>query len=99
MVPTPVTYFAAHHLGCGSCVMVTGSHNPPDYNGLKMVVAGDTLAGEAIQDLRRRIEAGRITSGAGKRSRADVLEAYVERIAGDVKLARRFRIAVDCGEA
>ncbi|HUJ85603.1 MAG TPA: phosphomannomutase/phosphoglucomutase [Burkholderiales bacterium] len=97
MVPTPVTYFAAHHLGCGSCVAVTGSHNPPEYNGLKMVVAGETLAGEAIQDLRRRIEAGRVASGAGKRSRADVLEAYVERIARDVKLARAMRIALDCG--
>ena len=66
MVPTPVTYFAAHQLGCGSCVAVTGSHNPPDYNGLKMVVAGETLAGEAIQDLRRRIEAGRVASGDRK---------------------------------
>ena len=97
MVPTPVAYFAAHHLGCGSCVAVTGSHNPPDYNGLKMVVAGETLAGEAIQDLRRRIEGGRIASGAGQRSRADVLDAYVERIAGDVRLARKMRIAIDCG--
>jgi phosphomannomutase/phosphoglucomutase len=97
MVPTPVTYFAAHHLGCGSCVAVTGSHNPPDYNGLKMVVAGETLAGDAIQDLRRRIEAGRIASGKGKRSRVDVLDAYVERIAGDVELARPMRIALDCG--
>ncbi len=97
MVPTPVTYFAAHHLGCGSCVAVTGSHNPPDYNGLKMVVAGETLAGEAIQDLRRRIEDRRVASGKGKRSRADVLEAYVERIAGDVRLARPMRVALDCG--
>ena len=97
MVPTPVTYFAAHHLGCASCVMVTGSHNPPDYNGLKMVVAGDTLSGDAIQALRRRIEAGELASGMGRRSRADVLDAYVERIAGDVKLARPLGIAVDCG--
>jgi phosphomannomutase / phosphoglucomutase len=97
MAPTPVAYFAAHHLGCGSCVAVSGSHNPPDYNGLKMVVAGDTLYGEEIQDLRRRIEQQRLDSGAGKRSGADVLDAYVERIAGDVKLARPFRIAVDCG--
>ena len=97
MVPTPVTYFAAHHLGCASCVMVTGSHNPPDYNGLKMVVAGDTLSGDAIQALRRRIEAGELASGVGRRSRAEVLDAYVERIAGDVKLARPLRIAIDCG--
>ncbi len=66
MAPTPVTYFAAHHLGCGSCVSVTGSHNPPDYNGLKMVVDGHTLSGEEIQDLRRRIEAGTLRAGAGQ---------------------------------
>src|SRR5207253_1063347 len=63
MAPTPVAYFAAHHLGCGSCVAVTGSHNPPDYNGLKMVVAGDTLWGEDVQELRRRIETGKLSKG------------------------------------
>jgi len=97
MAPTPVTYFAAHHLGCGSCVSVTGSHNPPDYNGLKMVIEGHTLSGEEIQDLRRRIEAGSFRAGAGTRSHVEVLDAYVARIAGDVKLARPMRIAVDCG--
>jgi phosphomannomutase/phosphoglucomutase len=97
MAPTPVAYFAAHHLGCGSCVAITGSHNPPDYNGLKMVIAGGTLWGEDVQELRRRIEAGKPSKGNGKRSSADVLDAYVERIASDVKLARPFRIAVDCG--
>jgi phosphomannomutase / phosphoglucomutase len=97
MAPTPVAYFAAHHLGCGSCVAITGSHNPPDYNGLKMVIAGTTLWGEDVQELRRRIETGKPSKGNGKRSTADVLDAYVERIAGDVRLARPFRIAVDCG--
>ncbi len=97
MAPTPAIYFAAHHLGCGSCVAVTGSHNPPDYNGLKMVVGGDTLHGEEIQGLRKIILAGKFSSGNGKRSRADVLDAYVERIAGDIQLARPMRIAVDCG--
>ena len=62
MVATPMTYFAAHHLGTQSSVMVTGSHNPPDYNGLKMVVAGDTLSGDEIQALRARIEAGRVAT-------------------------------------
>lgn len=97
MAPTPVIYFAAHQLECGSCVAVTGSHNPPDYNGLKMVVAGSTLYGEDIQKLRLIIEAGKLDSGAGKRSQADLLEAYVDRIVGDVKLARPMRIAMDCG--
>jgi len=97
MAPTPVAYFAAHHLGCGSCVAVTGSHNPPDYNGLKMVVGGSTLYGDEIQDLRKRIESSRFMTGEGKRSGANVLQAYVDRITSDVKLARRMRIAVDCG--
>ena len=97
IVPTPVTYFAAHHLGCGSAVVVTGSHNPKDDNGLKTVVAGDTLSGDAIQDLRKRVESGRHHGGAGKRTTADVLDAYVDRIAGDVKLARPFKVAIDSG--
>jgi phosphomannomutase/phosphoglucomutase len=97
IVPTPVTYFAAHHLGCGSAVMLTGSHNPGEYNGLKTVIAGTTLSGDEIQDLRKRVESGRHQSGAGKRSAADVLDAYVERIVGDVKLARPIKVAIDCG--
>src|SRR4051812_13826426 len=97
MVPTPVTYFAAHHLGCGSAVMLTGSHNPPDYNGLKMVIAGNTLSGELIQDLRRRIETGKVASGAGRIELREVRKAYVEQIVGDVKLSRPMKIAMDCG--
>jgi phosphomannomutase/phosphoglucomutase len=97
MGPTPIAYFAAHHLGCGSCVAVSGSHNPPEYNGLKIVVGGDALYGDDIQELRKRAEAGRFASGKGQRSKADVLDAYVERVAGDVKLARKFHVAVDCG--
>ena len=56
MVPTPLTYFATHHLGIGAAVSVTGSHNPPNYNGLKIMIGTHTLAGERIQDLKRRIE-------------------------------------------
>jgi phosphomannomutase/phosphoglucomutase len=97
VAPTPLTYFAAHHLRTGSCVSVTGSHNPPDYNGLKMVVEGHTLSGDEIQDLRRRIERREWREGSGRRESASVLEAYLARIAGDVKLARPMRIAVDCG--
>jgi len=97
MAPTPVAYFAAHHLGSQSAAVVTGSHNPPEYNGVKMVVGGTTLSGDDIQALRQRIERGEFAKGKGKRSSADVLDAYVERIAGDVKLARKFKIAIDCG--
>jgi phosphomannomutase/phosphoglucomutase len=96
-VPTPVTYFAAHHLGTQSCVVVTGSHNPPDYNGFKMVLGGQTLFGALIQDLKQRIEEGRLTSGTGQARRADVKTAYLARIVADVKLARPMKIAVDCG--
>jgi phosphomannomutase/phosphoglucomutase len=97
MVATPMTYFAAHHLGTQSSVMVTGSHNPPDYNGLKMVVAGNTLSGEDIQAIRARIEAGRLKAGAGTYRTADITPAYFDRIVGDVRLARPMKIAVDCG--
>ncbi len=97
MVVTPMTYFAAQHLDTGCSVMVTGSHNPPDYNGLKMVVDAATLAGDDIQALRARLEEGRLASGAGGYSTHDVAPAYVDRIVGDVKLARPLKIAVDCG--
>ena len=97
MGPTPLAYFAAHHLGCGSCVAVSGSHNPPEYNGLKIVVGGNALYGDDIQHLRVLIEKRQFASGAGKKSAANVLDAYVERIASDVKLARRFHVAIDCG--
>ncbi|MCV2218546.1 phosphomannomutase/phosphoglucomutase [Thauera sp. Sel9] len=98
-VPTPLTYFAAHHLGCDSCVSVTGSHNPPDYNGLKMVLGGQTLYGDMIQALRTRIADDDLVRAAapGALRTADVTEAYVERIVGDVKLARPMKIVIDCG--
>src|SRR5512140_3620807 len=63
MVPTPVLYFATHHLATGTGVEITGSHNPPEYNGLKMMIAGETLHGEGIQVLRQRIEQGRLAKG------------------------------------
>ncbi|MEX2198784.1 MAG: phosphomannomutase/phosphoglucomutase [Burkholderiales bacterium] len=97
MAPTPVIYFAAHHLGCGSCVAVTGSHNPPEYNGLKMVVQGHTLSGDEIQALRSRIEREDFRTGAGQRRSAAVLDEYLKRITGDIRLSRQMRIAVDCG--
>jgi phosphomannomutase/phosphoglucomutase len=97
MVTTPMAYFAAYHLGTGSAVAVTGSHNPPDYNGLKMVIDGVTLFAETIQGLRERIETGRFETGSGALHTADVREAYLERVTGDVKLARPMKIVVDCG--
>jgi len=97
MFATPVAYFAAHELGCGSAVAVTGSHNPPEYNGLKMVLAGTTLAGDSVQALRERIASGRLANGAGRHRRVDIRESYLKRIVSDVHLARPMKIAVDCG--
>ncbi len=97
LVATPMVYFATHHLGTGSGVMVTGSHNPPEYNGLKMVLAGETLSGDTIQKLYARCESGNFMHGAGKYQTASIEKAYLERISNDVKLARPLKIAVDCG--
>ncbi|MBI3041986.1 MAG: phosphomannomutase/phosphoglucomutase [Betaproteobacteria bacterium] len=96
-VATPLLYFAAHHLDTQSGVMVTGSHNPPEYNGLKLMLAGETLAGEAIQQLRTRIEDGRLALGAGSLRTHEIREEYLKRIVSDVKLARPMRLVVDCG--
>jgi phosphomannomutase/phosphoglucomutase len=97
MVATPMLYFAAYHLKTHSGVMVTGSHNPPEYNGLKIVVGGETLAAEAIQALRLRIEHGDLEQGAGSYRQHDIREEYLQRITGDVKLKRPLNIVVDCG--
>jgi phosphomannomutase/phosphoglucomutase len=97
VVATPMVYFATHHFKTGSGVMVTGSHNPPEYNGLKMMIAGDTLSGEAIQELRKLIDRGDFASGTGQVETADISQQYLDRITSDVKLARPMTIAVDCG--
>ena len=96
-VTTPMAYFAAHHLGTGCAAMLTGSHNPPDYNGVKIVLAGETLSGAAIQALRKRIESGDFSSGSGSYRQHDICQDYLDRIHGDVKLARRMKIVVDAG--
>ena len=95
--PTPVLYFATHHLELGSGVMVTGSHNPPDYNGFKIVLGGETLAEDAIQKLYTRIVEKDFTSGAGMLEKRDLSQDYIERIAGDVRLHRPLKIVIDCG--
>ncbi len=97
MVATPMLYYATHVLGAASGIMVTGSHNPPDYNGFKMVLAGEAIYGDAIQGLHARIVANDFAQGAGNYSQHDIREAYLQRIVSDVKLARPMKIAVDCG--
>ncbi len=96
-VATPMTYFAAQHLDTQCSVMVTGSHNPPDYNGLKMVIDGATLSGAEIQALRTRIESGALATGAGTYRTHDIAPAYLGRICDHVRLARPLAIAVDAG--
>lgn len=97
MVATPVLYYAAHELCNYSGVMVTGSHNPPEYNGLKIVLGGETLAADTIQSLRLRIEQNNLQYGEGNYRQHDIVPAYLQRIAGDVKLARPIKIVVDSG--
>ncbi len=96
-VPTPVLYFAAQQLNANSGVMVTGSHNPPDYNGFKIVLGGETLANDSIQALRRRIESGDLLTGEGSLEQLEVLPDYVQRVRADVQVARPLKVVVDCG--
>ena len=106
-VPTPVLYFAAEHLGTRSGVMVTGSHNPSDYNGLKIVIAGETLHGDAIQALRRRIEeddldTGQDASALGRLRSQAVIESYIRRVREDIPvtpIGKTLKLVIDCGNA
>ncbi|MFB9866586.1 phosphomannomutase/phosphoglucomutase [Vreelandella sulfidaeris] len=98
MVPTPVLYFATHTLtGTRSGVMVTGSHNPPDYNGFKIVINGETLSGDAITALYDRIQSGNLETGQGGITHHDIRDTYLARILGDVKIHRPIKAVVDCG--
>jgi phosphomannomutase/phosphoglucomutase len=96
-VPTPVLYWATCELGPRSGVMVTGSHNASEYNGFKVVLAGEALAGDAVTDLRRRLEEGRLTNGEGSVERRDVVAEYIDRIASDIALAQPLKVVIDCG--
>ncbi len=99
MAPTPVAYFAAYHLRTGSSVAVTGSHNPPDYNGFKIVVGGQTLSGNAITDLYARINEKRLhrAEAHGTLQQRDVAADYIQRIADDVQMDRPLKVVVDAG--
>ncbi|MGV8916778.1 MAG: phosphomannomutase/phosphoglucomutase [Pseudomonas sp.] len=97
LVPTPALYYAANVLPGKSGVMLTGSHNPSDYNGFKIVIAGDTLANEQIQALHTRIKTNDLTTGKGNVEKVDILPQYFKEITKDVVLARRMKVVVDCG--
>jgi phosphomannomutase/phosphoglucomutase len=97
LVPTPALYYAAHVLEGKSAVMLTGSHNPADYNGFKIVIAGDTLANDQILALHTRIRINALPKGQGSVSQVDILPRYFETIAKDIVVARRLKVVVDCG--
>ena len=97
LVPTPALYYAASVLRGKSGVMLTGSHNPSNYNGFKIVIAGDTLANEQIQALHTRLKSNDLTWGEGSITRVDILPRYFDEITRDIKLARRLKVVVDCG--
>ncbi len=96
-VPTPVVWFAAHYMGSGSAAVVTGGHNPPEYNGLKLMLAGEVLYGDRIEGLWQRVSSGEFSSGEGRIETVDAIPAYLERVCADVCLARGLKVVVDCG--
>lgn len=97
MVPTPLVYYATHTTVASSGVMVTGSHNPPEYNGFKIMIAGETLSGKRIQKLYQRIKNNDFSSGAGTTTQVDIEQDYIERIVADIQLEKPLHIVIDCG--
>ena len=97
MVPTPVLYYATHKLKTGTGIMVTGSHNPPQYNGLKMLIAGNTLYGDGIKALYHMIVENKLNTGEGTHTEQNVVPEYLDTIVNDIKLDKPLNIAVDCG--
>ena len=97
MVPTPLVYFATYTKGASSGVMVTGSHNPPEYNGLKIIIAGETLSADKIQNLYSRIVNQEFFSGSGSLTSINIDQDYMDTIKSDIVLDRELNIVVDCG--
>ncbi len=97
MVPSPLLYFGTHYLDSNSGVVVTGSHNPPEYNGLKIIIDGVTLSGEALQRLAARVNRGDLLEGQGSYSEQNLIPDYLQQVSEDVSLARPLKVVVDCG--
>ena len=97
LVPSPLLYFGTHYLGSNSGVMLTGSHNPPEYNGLKIIIDGETLSGEALRRLRDRVNKGDLLEGQGSYSEQSLVADYLQQLGEDVQLARPLKVVVDCG--
>ena len=96
-VPTPTLYFATHLLPSQSGVMLTGSHNPPEYNGIKMVLGGETLSNEAIQKLYLRIVNNDLHTGSGELSQRSVCDEYIDDICQRIHLEKKIKVVIDCG--
>ncbi|MGD8829444.1 MAG: phosphomannomutase/phosphoglucomutase [Pseudomonadales bacterium] len=96
-VPTPLLYFATYALDTGTGIMITGSHNPPEYNGLKMMIAGETLAEESIQRLKARLYDNDLTDGDGDVEEMDLIDHYLDRVLESVAVAQPCKVVVDCG--
>lgn len=96
-VPTPMLYYATAKLGLDGGLQITGSHNPPEYNGFKMVVKGRALYGDAIQDLYRRIDRDDFTNGEGRREKQDIYPTYLDDVGSRFSVARPMKVVVDCG--
>ena len=97
LVPTPLLYFATHHLECSSGIMVTGSHNPPDFNGLKIVMNQQTIGAGGIQEIRERITRGNFATGKGRMISEDIGPAYIDEVVGDIAIAVPLKIVIDAG--
>lgn len=97
MVPTPVLYFATYHLNIASGVIITGSHNPPDYNGLKIMIGGKAIYGEQIQKLYQTIQSGHFRTGQGSIVQQNVTDAYIKAIQENTQFTRPLKVVIDCG--
>ena len=97
LVTTPMLYFSTHLLETNTGIMITGSHNPPDYNGFKIMIAGETISSEKIQSLYQRIINNQFLMGIGSSTRADIQNQYLTAIYKDIKVKRPIKITIDCG--
>jgi phosphomannomutase/phosphoglucomutase len=96
-IPTPLLYYATYVFDTHSGVMLTGSHNPPEYNGLKMMINGKTLAEKEISDIYNRIVENKVLSGKGQLNTLEMIERYITHVVRDIKLMRPLKIVIDCG--
>ncbi len=97
LCPTPVYYFSIFHLARDGGMMVTGSHNPPEFNGFKVSVGKSTIFGQEIQNLRDLIEKGKFATGKGNLSRTEIVQPYQDHLRGNIRIAKRMRVVIDAG--